>query len=174
MPIIASDFKSVFSQLASGVTVITFYRQGRRHGFTATSLTPVSMAPPIALFCVGRSNDSHSHLSKKMPIGISILSIGQSEVSNRFATRTASERCEGIDTIEKTPGVPLLAGAIAILEGTIANLIPAGDHTVCLCDLERAEIHNDEAPLLYYSRNYHSLVPLPARREADREELCST
>ena len=41
-------FKEVFSQLASGVCVVTFWRGGRLHGFTATSVTSVSLAESIA------------------------------------------------------------------------------------------------------------------------------
>src|SRR5258708_4622775 len=82
-----TQFKEAFSGLASGVSIITFDVEGHLHGFTATSLTPVSMTPPLALFCVARSNTSHEHLTKGTVIGISILAADQSEMSNLFAAK---------------------------------------------------------------------------------------
>jgi flavin reductase ActVB len=160
-------FKTVFSRLASGVTVVTFHREGQKHGFTATSLTPVSMEPPIALFCVGRANESHGHLAVGTPVGISILSAAQTEVSNRFASKAGPDGYHDMETIENTPGIPLLPGAVAMIEGAITNLIPAGDHTIYLCQLNWAQSDPDGVPLLYYGRHYHGLGPLPRAEDVE-------
>jgi flavin reductase (DIM6/NTAB) family NADH-FMN oxidoreductase RutF/NAD(P)H-dependent FMN reductase len=153
-------FKNAFSKLAAGVTVIAFDRDGRKHGFTATSLTPVSVDPPMALFCVGNGNDSHAHLKVQTAVGISILSKAQAELSGRFAGKTGAERYAGVATIERTPGIPLLSGAVAVMEGTITSTVPAGDHTIYLCQLNWAHADPDGVPLLYYARHYHKLAPL--------------
>ena len=47
------------------------------------------------------------------------------------------------------------------MEGTITNLIPAGDHTIYLCQVTWAHADRDGAPLLFFSRHYHQLAPLP-------------
>jgi flavin reductase (DIM6/NTAB) family NADH-FMN oxidoreductase RutF/NAD(P)H-dependent FMN reductase len=153
-------FKGAFSRLAAGVAVIGFERDGRYHGFTATSLTPVSVEPPIALFCVGNSNDSHPHLKHHTPVGISILSKAQSDLSSRFSAKVAADRYAGVPTIERTPGIPLLSGAVACLEATITDVIPTGDHTIYLCQVNWAQTDQGGSPLLYYSREYCQLRSL--------------
>jgi flavin reductase (DIM6/NTAB) family NADH-FMN oxidoreductase RutF/NAD(P)H-dependent FMN reductase len=163
-------FKAVFSRLASGVAVIGFDREGRKHGFTATSLTPVSVEPPMALFCVGNGNESRGHLKLHTSVGISILSKAQSELSNRFAGKAASDRYAGVATVEHASGVSLLSGAIACMEGTIARLIPAGDHTIYLCQVSWAHAEPEGTPLLYFSRQYHQLASLP-QVDAQRPQL---
>src|SRR5882757_11041562 len=77
-------FKEVFSQLASGVCVVTFWRGGRLHGFTATSVISVSLKPLRVLFCVSQTSESYSCLTTGSVVGISILHAGQRALSDRF------------------------------------------------------------------------------------------
>ena len=82
-------FKEVFSQLASGVCVVTFWRGGRLHGFTATSVTSVSLSPLRVLFCVSQASESYSCLASGSVVGISILNSEQRALSDRFARKVA-------------------------------------------------------------------------------------
>src|SRR5713226_1123381 len=82
-------FKEVFSRLASGVCVVTFWRGGRLHGFTATSVTSVSLRPLRVLFCVSQTSESYSWLTSGSVIGISILNAQQRALSDRFASKAA-------------------------------------------------------------------------------------
>jgi flavin reductase (DIM6/NTAB) family NADH-FMN oxidoreductase RutF len=154
-------FKAAFRRLASGVCVVMFHRHGRPHGFTATSVTSVSMAPPMALFCVGTGNDSHPHLSVGTPIGISMLSAAQRTLSDRFAGKAGPEGYEDVETVRGPGGVLLLPGALAHLAGRVAMLVPAGDHSIIVCDLHAAASADEAPPLLHFSRAYHGLAPLP-------------
>ena len=155
-------FKAVFRRLASGVCVVMFRRNGRPHGFTATSVTSVSMAPPMALFCVGTTNDSHPHLAVGTPLGISLLSAEQRPLSDRFAGKAGAAGYDDVATVEGHGGTLLLPGALAHLSARVARLVPAGDHSIVVCDLEAAAVADAAAPLLHFSRAYHALAPLPA------------
>jgi flavin reductase (DIM6/NTAB) family NADH-FMN oxidoreductase RutF len=163
----AETFRAVFSRHAAGVAIIGFDRGGKSHGFTATSLTPVSAEPPLLLFCVGKTNESHEHLKAGTQIGISILSEDQAELSASFAAKRVAGRFGGVATIESQSGVPLLAGAIAFIEGAVTTLIPAGDHTLYLCEVRRARAEAHGAPLLYCARRYRRLAPLSGQSPAE-------
>lgn len=154
-------FKAAFRRLASGVCVVMFRRHGRPHGFTATSVTSVSMAPPKALFCVGTTNDSHPHLAVGTRIGISMLSAAQRPLSDRFAGKAGPQGYDDVETVEGPGGVLLLPGALAHLSARVAELVPAGDHSIVVCDLEAAMLAEEAPPLLHFSRAYHALAPLP-------------
>lgn len=158
-------FKAAFRRLASGVCVVMFRRHGRPHGFTATSVTSVSMAPPKALFCVGTSNDSHPHLSVGTPVGISMLSAAQRSLSDRFAGKAGPLGYDDVETVEGPGGTLLLPGALAHLSARVAELVPAGDHSIIVCDLAAAMLAEEAPPLLHFSRAYHALAPLPAAAE---------
>lgn len=155
-------FKAAFRRLASGVCVVMFRRNGRPHGFTATSVTSVSMAPPKALFCVGTGNDSHAHLAAGTRVGISLLSAAQRPLSDRFAGKAGPLGYDDVETAEGPGGVLLLPGAIAHLSARVAQLVPAGDHSIVVCNLEAAMLAEEAPPLLHFSRAYHALAPLPA------------
>ncbi len=84
---IGEDSKAFFRQMASGVCVVTVWVEGRLHGFTATSVTSVFVAPPVALFCVSKRNEGHTYIRARAPVGISILSEDQRHLSDRFAAK---------------------------------------------------------------------------------------
>ena len=156
-PLDPAQFKSVFSRLASSISVITFDVAGNLHGFTATSLTPVSLEPPVALFCVGNKNQSHAHLRHGMVVGISILASDQKELSGRFAGKAEPGTYADVATLPLKSGAHSLEGAVAGLSGTITKLIPVGDHTIYLCKLTASRIEPAGEPLLYYARDYRLL-----------------
>lgn len=155
---IARRFKEVFSRLASGVCVVSFRKNGRVHGFTATSVTSVSAAPPRVLFCLARGSDSHSGLRVGTPVGISVLHAGQQVLSERFArSLRGGDGYDDISLSEALSHAPVLDGAIGQIAATIAEMIPAGDHTIVLCDVAEAQASHEGEPLLYCKRSYHRL-----------------
>lgn len=150
-------FKEVFSQLASGVCVVTFWRGGRLHGFTATSVTSVSLRPLRVLFCVSQTSESYSCLTPGSGIGISILNAEQRALSDRFASKVAFGAYDDVRIADRAQQAPLLDGALGHITALVVEMIPSGDHTIVLCDVTSAHAASDGAPLLYCRRTYHSL-----------------
>lgn len=159
--LIANDlsrtFKDVFSRLASGVCVVTFWRAGRLHGFTATSVTSVSMKPMRILFCLSETSESYPYLTPGAAVGISILNVDQRALSDRFASKVAAGAYDDVEICERIAHAPLLDGALGHVTGIVVDQIPSGDHAIILCDVTSAHAVNDGAPLLYCNRAYHSL-----------------
>jgi flavin reductase (DIM6/NTAB) family NADH-FMN oxidoreductase RutF len=154
---LARTFKEVFSRLASGVRVVTFWRAGRLHGFTATSVTSVSMKPMRVLFCLSETSESYSCLAPGSAVGISILNADQRALSDRFASKAAPGAYDDIRVAEGADDAPLLDGALGHVTGIVADLIPSGDHAIVLCDVTSAHAESEGNPLLYCDRAYHSL-----------------
>jgi flavin reductase (DIM6/NTAB) family NADH-FMN oxidoreductase RutF len=150
-------FKEVFSRLASGVCVVTFWRGGSLHGFTATSVISVSLRPLRVLFCVSRTSESYSLLASGSAIGISILDAGQRALSDRFASKVAFGAYDDVRIADGAREAPLLHGALGHVTAVVAQMIPSGDHTIVLCDVTSAHAESDGTPLLYCRRTYHSL-----------------
>jgi flavin reductase (DIM6/NTAB) family NADH-FMN oxidoreductase RutF len=150
-------FKEVFSRLASGVCVVTFWRGGRLHGFTATSVTSVSLRPLRVLFCVSRTSESHACLTYGSVVGISILDAGQRALSDRFASKVAFGAYDDVRIADRAQQAPLLEGALGHVTAVVVDMIPSGDHAIVLCDVTSAHAESDGTPLLYCRRTYHSL-----------------
>lgn len=154
---LSSSFKEALSRLASGACVVTFWRAGRLHGFTATSVTAVSIRPTRFLFCLSQTSESYSCLRRGSAVGVSILAEGQRALSDRFASKVAVGGYDDVAVVDGAGRAPLLAGALGHVAGIVVDLIPSGDHAIVLCDVTSAHAENDGTPLLYYKRAYRSL-----------------
>ena len=62
MTIDADGFRAVLGRLASGVCLVTMRADGLDHGFTATSVTSLSLSPMLVLVCVAQEQRSHALL----------------------------------------------------------------------------------------------------------------
>jgi flavin reductase (DIM6/NTAB) family NADH-FMN oxidoreductase RutF len=151
-------FRSVLGRFASGVTILTARdASGVDHGMTVSAFCSLSLEPPLVLFCVDHVASMHGLLvsDPPPPCGISILSSNQEACSRRFADET-EQRFDGLAYSRGERGVVLLDDALAHLECTILRHLDAGDHTVFIAQLERAEPRHGQ-PLLYYRGGYAQL-----------------
>ncbi len=154
----SDTFRSVLGRFASGVTILTARdASGADHGMTVSAFCSLSLEPPLVLFCVDHVASMHGLLVDGPPpaCGISILSSEQEAWSRRFADET-EQRFDGIAYTRGEHGVVLLDDALAHLECTILQRIEAGDHTVFVARVDRAEPRHGQ-PLLYYRGGYAQL-----------------
>ncbi len=154
----SDTFRSVLGRFASGVTILTARdASGVDHGMTVSAFCSLSLEPPLVLFCVDHVASMHGLLVTDPPpaCGISILSAEQEAWSRRFADET-EQRFDGIAYSRGERGVVLLDAALAHLECRILQRVEAGDHTVFVATVDRAEpLHGQ--PLLYYRGGYAQL-----------------
>ena len=151
------DFKAFFRQLASGVCVVTLWADERMHGFTATSVTSVSMVPPVALFCVAQRSESFAHIQRGGLIGVSILSKDQRHLSNRFAEKAGPGGYNSIHTVSMAGGVPTLEGALGQLAGRVSEILPIGDHAAVLIKIQETRTKSGKMPLLHFKKKYYNI-----------------
>jgi flavin reductase (DIM6/NTAB) family NADH-FMN oxidoreductase RutF len=156
MAIGQDEFRAVLGRFASGVTVITARdRNGTDHGMTASAFCSVSLEPPLVLACIAEIAEMHGILREASTFGISILAETQESLSRRFA-ELLSGRFDGIGYSRAESGVILLDDAIAHLECTVVSRHDAGDHMICVGQVEWARCRQ-ERPLLYYRGGYAQL-----------------
>jgi flavin reductase (DIM6/NTAB) family NADH-FMN oxidoreductase RutF len=155
----ADTFRAVLGRFASGITIVTARDSaGKDHGMTVSAFSSLSLDPSLVLFCVDHAASMHELLLDHPRFGISILSADQEAYSRRFADRTTerSERFDGIAYQRGDAGVVLLEDALAHLECRMLQHHDAGDHTIFVAEVERAEALNGR-PLLYFRGGYAQL-----------------
>jgi len=156
-------FRKTMRQWAAGVTVITVREQGRVHGMTANSFTPVSCEPPLLLFCVGRTNDTHKMLECGLTVGVNLLSESQSQLSTRFATKTdARSRFDDLQWFTGPHGAVLFHDCAAVMEVTVSQAHEAGDHTIFIGEILGANPDATKRPLMYSQGGYVKLEQIEA------------
>jgi flavin reductase (DIM6/NTAB) family NADH-FMN oxidoreductase RutF len=152
----SETFRSVLGRFASGVTIVTARDDaGEDHGMTVSAFCSLSLQPPLVLLCVDHEASMHGLLLRHPRFGISILSSSQEAYSRRFAA-DESVRFDGIAYVRGDSGVVLLEEALAHLECAVREHHDAGDHTLFIAEVERAEARQGR-PLLYYRGGYAQL-----------------
>jgi flavin reductase ActVB len=149
------EFRNALSRWASGVTVVTARDEQGPIGMTVSSLSSLSLDPPLVLVCVARSALSHAGLVSADGFAVHILSHDQRDLSELFAQAGAAK-------FEKFPDerglfdAPLLPFGIARLQCAHEAAHDGGDHTILVGRVLRIELAGAD-PLIYCNRGYHGL-----------------
>lgn len=153
-------FKDVLSRFASGVTIVTTSFEGAPYGLTVSAFCSVSVAPPYVLVCLGNDTDSKPMLERAGHFAVHILGREHAELGVRFAKMAsdASDPFVGLALRTERTGSPILRQCLAWLDCRTYSLLPLGDHTVFVGEVEAAGCEPGEGePVLYYRRAWHAL-----------------
>jgi flavin reductase (DIM6/NTAB) family NADH-FMN oxidoreductase RutF len=158
MPVTPEQFKAAMASLAAGVTVVTTIDgAGKPAGLTVTAFSAVSKTPPLCLVCIGHEADAYPAMSGAKRYAVNVLHRDQRELASKFATHGA-DKFEGVDyELGGKTGCPLLAGALAHLECTVASVVPAGDHDIIIGSVEHIDTSPGEG-LAYFRGRYSDIV----------------
>ncbi len=157
MTIDPDSFRSVLGRFASGITVVTTRdADGRDVGMTVSAFASVSLDPPLISVCIEHRASMFRALCSAEEFGVSILASDQEALSRRFAAMESSHRFEGIGYERGDCGVVLLDEALCHIECRRVAQHEAGDHTIFIGEVERADAR-DARPLLYYRGGYAQL-----------------
>lgn len=147
--------KNAFTRYATGVTVVTCVPPGGEPvGITVNSFTSVSLDPALVLWCLDDGASLFEAFSAAPAYGVSVLSLDQQDLSNRFATpgrhQVSPSEAETFDT-----GAPLLKGRLAGFDCTVWERHEAGDHLIMIGQVRHFD-SRDGQPLIYSGRQYLS------------------
>lgn len=147
--------RSVLGSFATGVTVVTATTPGGPVGMTANSFTPVSLDPPVVLFCAAHSSRTYPHIQRAGAFAVNILSRTQQKVSEAFARKEENDRFADLGTQTDVTGAPILSDSMAYLDCLLADRIEHGDHVIVLGEVAAAGVQRrDCEPLLFFRGSY--------------------
>lgn len=153
-----SDFRHALSQFATGVTIVTTRdRSGRPLGLTVNAFCSVSLTPPLVLVCIDRRSEANAGFQETGVFNVSVLAEDQQEISRRFAARGAA-KFAGPSLPAGENGVPVVEGAVAVIECRVTAAHSAGDHTIYVGEVTRL-LSRPGRPLLYHSSAYQRIDP---------------
>ncbi len=157
MPVASDEFRKALGHLAAGVSVITADIAGERKiGMTVTSFTSLSLSPPLVLVCVDHRAWIHGRLPMGHAFAVNLLAEHQEAVSKRFASSVGDQFAE-IAHRAGASGAPLLDDAITALECRVTSLLPGGDHTIVVGEVEAVHVAGGQ-PLLHWRGKYGKIV----------------
>jgi flavin reductase (DIM6/NTAB) family NADH-FMN oxidoreductase RutF/DNA-binding GntR family transcriptional regulator len=127
----AAHFRHVVGHLPSGVTVVTTEANERRHGMTASSVTSLSMDPPMMLACINNAVPTADAVSASGRYVVNVLGEHQGELARQFAT-ASRDKFRDVAVHTGSLGLPLLSDALAHIECEVAERVVGGTHTIFL------------------------------------------
>ncbi|MZD09640.1 flavin reductase [Streptomyces sp. SID5785] len=148
--------RSVFRQHAAGVAVVTA-AGAAPVGFTATSVTSVSAAPPVISFGIGLGASSWPTVAEAEYVGIHILGEHQADLAATFARSGADRFGAPTRWTEGPHGVPVLDDVLAWLVCRVVARVPAGDHRIVLAEAVAGDPAGAGRPLLYHQGRFNAL-----------------
>ncbi len=147
-----ASYKAVVGRFATGVVVVTAATGAAPVGFTCQTFGSLSLEPRLVSFSAAVDSTTWPHIRARGVVGISVLADGQEDLARRFAQR-GIDRFAGVEWAPGPGGSPLLGGAIAHLEGTIASVHQLGDHEVAVVEVNHAWA-GEGRPLVYLGGRY--------------------
>ncbi|MGW6860238.1 flavin reductase family protein [Streptomyces xanthophaeus] len=156
-PVEPDLFKQIFRSYPGGVVVVTADSGAGPAGFTATSLTSVSLEPPLVSFGIAKGSSSWPHLERADSVVVNFLGSAQEDLARRFAT-SGIDRFAAPTRWHRLPqGEPVLDGVAGWLRLTVEQFVPAGDAHIVVARVAEAWQAEDPRPLLFHNGAYLSL-----------------
>jgi len=146
------------ARLPAGVVVISARAEDGFRGLTASSLVSISLEPPMVLVGLERDSNTRTAVLDTNAFNVSLLTRSQEFIADRFAGRAPA-----IDPMWRTlphrlgtNGIPLIDGCAAWLECRLLQAHPAGDHIICVGEVEAASVGAGD-PLILWDRTFWTL-----------------
>lgn len=153
------QFRDAMTLIAAPITIITTLDQdGRRWGFTASSVTSGSMDPPLVLVGVARTSSCHQALLSSREFVINVLGDRHRDLAQKFATHGVDRFADG--DFDEWPGsaLPCLPDANASFRCITWDTVPIGDHDLLVGALAEVRMGRPRDALLWYQRGFHTPV----------------
>ncbi|MDN0197957.1 flavin reductase family protein [Streptomyces sp. S.PNR 29] len=161
----AQAFKDAMALLAAPVSVVTgLDTAGRRWGFTASSVSSVSLDPPLVMVGIALTSSCHAAMAQAGEFVVNLLGEHHRSLAQRFATSGVDRFAQGgFGAWEGQAALPYLPDAKVLLRCRTVDVIRAGDHDLLLGTPQQIRIRDEAAPpLLWYQRQFHTPVPATA------------
>jgi flavin reductase (DIM6/NTAB) family NADH-FMN oxidoreductase RutF len=157
-PMPGQAFRDAMARLPAGVVLISTRAADGYKGMTASSFVSISLEPPMVLVAMDKDSATRVAVLDTRAFNISVLARHQEFVADQFAGRAPAvdPRWRTLPHRLGKNGIPLLDGAAAWLECRLAQVHTAGDHDICVGEVEEAELGAGE-PLILWDRRFWSL-----------------
>jgi len=155
----ASTFRRLMGRFATGVAVVLTAGEDGPVGLTVNSLTSLSLAPPLLLFCARNESRTGRAVIARGAFSVNILSDAQRHISAFFAGQTDGWNAEACRRHRRWFTIPDCNAAMFC---DVANTYPGGDHTIIVGAVrEIVGPATARRPLLYHEGRYGAMQPHP-------------
>ncbi|MET0780180.1 MAG: flavin reductase family protein [Microbacterium sp.] len=159
----AEQFKALFRGHPGGVAVITAYGADGPVALTATSVSSVSVDPPLLIFSISGLSSAAPVIAESTSLVVHLLDADDLHLAQLGATSGADRFADPETWTRLATGEPVYLGVRAWVRCVVVNRMDAGDSTVIAAHAVQASIERDVAPqdagnaLVHHNRTWHRL-----------------
>ena len=144
---------NLYSRLASGVSVVTALDEDGMTGMTASSVTSVSLRPPLLLVSITHGSRTLAAIRARRAFAVHLLRSDQQELAGNFAGHPAAD----LPDHRVVLGAPVLPDALAWSVCLLEAEHEYGDHTLVIGAVAAAQVGIGR-PLVWHDRAYAELA----------------
>jgi 3-hydroxy-9,10-secoandrosta-1,3,5(10)-triene-9,17-dione monooxygenase reductase component len=159
-------YRRAMAAFATGVTVVTAAAgDGALSGMTVNSLTSVSLAPRLLLWCLGDKSARYRPFAEADAWGVTVLAADAEATARRFAQASLQDVAD--HEAELFAGVTVLREGLAHLACRTHDRRQAGDHLIIIGEVLDVRARSGAA-LTFFRGGYGALAgPAAAKRSKD-------
>jgi flavin reductase (DIM6/NTAB) family NADH-FMN oxidoreductase RutF len=146
---------NLYRRLASGVSVVTALGEDGMTGLTASSVTSVSLRPPLLLVSITHGSRTLAAIRARRAFAVHLLRSDQQELAGHFAGPARSGATQPDHRI--VLGAPVLPDALAWSVCLLEAEHEYGDHTLVIGAVAAAQVGIGR-PLVWHDRAYAELA----------------
>jgi flavin reductase (DIM6/NTAB) family NADH-FMN oxidoreductase RutF len=147
-------YRQVIGHFTTGVAIVTCNGRDGPTGLTTNAIASVSLEPLLLLVCFDNASRTLPAVRDARRFCVNVLRAGQDDLARVFASkRVGREKFESVTHMD-AHGVPVLDGALAWLACDLADLYPAGDHTIGIGEVTHMDADGDGEPLVWFRGAY--------------------
>jgi flavin reductase len=153
-------FKEAMSRIAAAVHIVTTDGPAGLGGITATSVSSITVEPPMMLFCINKTSASYARMIENGVFCINALAPSHEALSNVFAGRTEErldQRFESGEWRKLATGAPCLAGAVAAFDCRLVETKEVATHVIMIGVVEAVDFGAEGEALAYVHRRYRTV-----------------
>jgi 3-hydroxy-9,10-secoandrosta-1,3,5(10)-triene-9,17-dione monooxygenase reductase component len=150
-------FRKVMSNFPTGVALLCFTNDKNQViGITINSVCSLSLEPCLVSFCMKNRAHSFKEISQKKNFTINFLSGSQTELAIQGTQRGGY--AIPLETIcsEEEQGLHL-KGSMASIDIAPTSIVPVGDHSLFICEVNSLKNCCEDDPLIFYRGNLKAL-----------------
>jgi flavin reductase (DIM6/NTAB) family NADH-FMN oxidoreductase RutF len=144
-------FRDLMAGLCAPVVIVTTSDRHGPHGATVSSLSSLSLRPPLLMFALDRRSSLLTRIRDNGRFGMNALSSWQEDLAARFANPGVDRFC-GVrwSTVD---GIPRLDGTVGWAVCDLHRTVDAGDHSLLIGQV-RSAASTPQPSLIYGHRTY--------------------
>lgn len=159
----ADEFKALFRGHPGGVAVITAFGDNGPVALTATSVSSVSVDPPLLIFSISSLSSTAPTISAASTIVVHLLDANDIDLARLGATSGVDRFADTSAWTRLATGEPVYTGVRAWVRCAVVSRMDAGGSTVIAAQALQAHINRDVGSadagdaLVHHNRTWHRL-----------------